>query len=336
MSTPSTTVAVLGQGSIGRRHAGLLLEAGATVRVHDPAVSAPPVPGTTLATSPEAALEGADAAVVASPTSAHLAQARLALEHDCHTLVEKPLSTDPAGVDDLLRLARERDRVLAVGFNLRFHPGPAQVRELVADGAIGRPLLAHVSFGSWLPGWRPQIDYRRSYSARAELGGGVLLDAIHELDYAGWVLGPATTAAAWMGRVSDLEMDVEDVALLTVAHEAGTLTTIELDYLDRAYRRGCRIVGSEASVEWNWERERIRVLGADGTRRELAAPSDVAPAYRRQTGAFLAAVRDGAIPAGSPLCDGEQGARAVVLADAARASHAADGRRVTLAALSPG
>jgi predicted dehydrogenase len=300
------TVAVLGQGSIGRRHAGLLAAAGCAVTAWDPVVD-------TGVESAQAALDGADAVVVASPTSEHLAQARLALEAGCHVLVEKPLSTTAAGLDGLVALAAARERVLAVGFNLRFHPGPARVRAAVRAGEVGRPLLAHLTFGSWLPGWRPGTDYRTSYSARAALGGGVLLDVTHELDLAAWILGEVAEVGAWLGRVSDLEIDVEDTALLTCVHREGTVSTIALDYLDRDYRRGCRLVGSEGSVEWRW--------GPD---------FDVQDAYRAQTAAFLEAVRDGGIPEGSPLCDGTAGAHAVAICDAARASHADGGRRVAL------
>lgn len=323
------TVAVLGQGSIGRRHTGLLLDAGCDVIAHDPFAAAV-VDGSRAAASSEEALDAAEAVVVATPTSEHLAQALAAVRAGCHALVEKPLSTSPEGVDELLAAAREGGRVLAVGFNLRFHPGPAQVRELVAGGAVGTPLRAEVTFGSWLPGWRPGTDYRTSYSARRELGGGVLLDAIHEIDYAVWALGDVAEASGWLARLSDLEMDVEDTALLTLRHRSGVLTTIGLDYLDRSYRRGCRIVGSEASLDWRWEAERIDLLTADGGCESRPAPSAVDHAYRAQTAAFLDAVRSGEITAGSALCDGAAGAHAVAVADAVVRSDAEGGRRVCL------
>jgi predicted dehydrogenase len=321
------TVAVLGQGSIGRRHAALLLEAGAEVVAYDPASGREMPEGVRPARSLEEALSTAVAAVVASPTIEHLLQARLALEHGCHVLVEKPLSTSTEGLEDLLAMATALGRVLAVGFNLRFHPGPAQVRDIVLSGAIGRPLLAEVTCGSWLPGWRPDRDYRTTYSASSKLGGGVLLDASHELDYTTWMLGPATDVWAWMGTVSDLELDAEDTALLTLAHNGGTMTTVALDYVDRAYRRGCRIVGSEGSVDWRWDRQQAVVLRPSGDPETVSAPSDVAPSYGRQTAAFLDAVAAGAIPNGSALCDAASGVHSVAVADAARRSAVAEGRR---------
>jgi predicted dehydrogenase len=328
MTPQTTTIAVLGQGSIGRRHAGLLVAEGCEVVAYDPLPAAEEVAGVRRVDGPEAALQAAVAAVVATPSVHHLEHAGLALDHGCHVLVEKPIAASADGVEELIERAAAAGRVLAVGMNLRFHPGPATVRRLLGEGAIGRPLLAHATFGSWLPGWRPGTDYRQAYSARAELGGGIALDAIHEVDYATWALGDAVEVSGWLGRVSDLELDVEDVALLNLRHAGGTLSTVELDYLDRRYRRGCRVVGADGSIDWRWADERVQVLTADGER-SFPAPCDVAPTYRDQARAFLAATARGELDPASPLADARAGLHAVRVVDAARASSA-DGRRVTL------
>src|SRR3954471_16817285 len=84
------TAAVLGQGSAGRRHARLMLEAGCEVVAFDP--EAAPEAGVAAAPRPEAAPDGAAVAVVASPTSHHLDDALAAVRAGCHVLVEKPLA----------------------------------------------------------------------------------------------------------------------------------------------------------------------------------------------------------------------------------------------------
>ena len=320
------TVAVLGQGSIGRRHAGLLVDEGCRVLVWDPAPAADAVAGTTIADDAASALAEADVAVVASPSLLHLEQLGLALDHGCDVLVEKPLAVSAEGLEELVLRADADGRIAATAMNLRFHPGPVAVREVIAGGAIGRPLVAHATFGSYLPGWRPGTDYRNAYSARADLGGGILRDAIHEIDYVTWALGDAVEIGGWMEHVSDLELDVEDVALLTLRHASGALTTIDLDFLDRSYRRGIRVVGTDGSVDWSWRREDVRILTAE-QERVIPAPSDVAPSYRAQMRAFLASVRERHLA--PTLCDLATGLLAVRIADAARVS-AATGSRVRL------
>lgn len=314
-------VAVLGQGSIGRRHADLLVERGCEVLVWDPAGVEAPVAGTRVAASQDEALRSADAAVVASPTIAHLKQALAAVRAGCSVLVEKPLAVASEGVAELIAEAAEREVLLAVAMNLRFHPGPVAVQAAVAAGEIGKPLMGQVSFGSYLPDWRPQVDYRQTYSARAELGGGVLLDVVHELDYLTWALGAVVEVSAWLERVSDLEMDVEDVALLHLRHRSGAVSSLQLDYLDRGYRRGCRIVGAEGTVVWDWAGETVTVTRAGGEVETRPAPGDFAVTYRDEIAAFVSAAQLGTLE-GSGLVGAEAGASALRVIDAARRSAA--------------
>lgn len=291
MEEREPTVAVLGQGSIGRRHAALLRAIGCHVLAFDPSPDAVYAEAVERAASEEEALASSGAAVVASPTSEHLAQAARALDHGCHLLVEKPLATRSGpDVEALVERARAESRLVAVAMNLRFHPGPVTVHALVSSGAIGTPLVARFSFGSYLPDWRPEVDYRRSYSARQALGGGVLLDVIHELDYATWILGRPVEAGAWLGRISTLEIDVEDVVLAHVRFDSGVVAALELDYLDRSYRRGCRIVGSDATVDWDWAAGRVTLLGPDGMVEHREAPPDFASTYCRQAEAWVSAI----------------------------------------------
>jgi predicted dehydrogenase len=318
-------VAVLGQGSIGRRHAAILRTLGHQVVGYDVRADAPGVEGVRRAASEADALAGADAAVVASPPSEHLRQARMALEHGAHTLVEKPFAPSAQGVAAADDLARERGLVLAVAMNMRFHPGVGAVRRLICAGAVGRPLRASVWFGSWLPGWRPGSDYRQLYSARRALGGGVLLDAVHELDYAAWMLGPVVRVRALLAHESSLQLDVEDHAALILEHAGGAVTSMTLDYLDRAYNRGCRVVGEEGTVEWSWARQSVELHPARGEPERLAAPSDVDPSYRTQLEVFVGRAergdaRDrGADPRTTGVAEAEQ---ALAIVDAARVASA--------------
>jgi predicted dehydrogenase len=285
-----TRAAVLGQGSIGRRHAGNLRDLGLEVVTYDPADPAG-------ASSEIEALRGADVCVVASPSSEHARHARLAIEAGVPALVEKPLALDAAEARALEELGGD----LAVAMNLRFHPGVLGLRDGLAGA--GRVLRADVWCGSYLPGWRAS-DYRESYSARADLGGGVLLDAIHEIDYLTWLLGPVAAVRATLARVSELEIDVEDTALLTLEMVSGALATVRLDYYDRAYHRGARIVGADATVSWDW-----------------TDPSDAGATYVAELQAFLD---------GGPRTTVAEARHALEVVDAARRSAAAGGARTVI------
>src|ERR1700691_4579793 len=177
-------VAVVGQGSIGRPHPEIGLALGHELTVYDPDPAKTPPSGARTAASVRECVEGADAAIVASPSSGHVGHARTAIKLGVPVLVEKPLALDAAHAAELDCLAQARGTMLSVAMNLREHPGVRALSALMAEGATGSVLRASAWCGSWLPGWRPAGDYRKSYSARSELGGGVLLDvAVHELDY---------------------------------------------------------------------------------------------------------------------------------------------------------
>src|SRR5919202_203120 len=188
---------VVGLGSIGRRHArnwaALGLGEVLVCREHGKEHPEPlGVDAQTFGDLDTALAARPDVVLVTNPTSRHIATARRAIQAGAHVLVEKPLGASLDGVDDLLRLAEAKTRVVAVGYNLRFHPGLARLRELLHTGAIGRPLFARAEVGEYLPAWHPWEDYRQSYAARRDLGGGAVLTLSHELDAICWLLGQPT------------------------------------------------------------------------------------------------------------------------------------------------
>ena len=192
-------VAVLGCGSIGRRHLGNLRTLGLT-----DLIACDPSPEVCRALREELHVPCVtsweevrraepEVVLVASPTALHQEQAQAAAQAGCHLFIEKPLAASREGLDALLLEADRRRLVTMVACNMRFHPGPMAVKRLLDGDAIGQPLSARIQTGSYLPRWRPAHDYRQSYSASPEQGGAIL-DCIHEIDLALWFFGPARLA----------------------------------------------------------------------------------------------------------------------------------------------
>ena len=105
--------------------------------------------------------------------------------------------------------------------------------------------------GQYLPDWRPAVDYRASYSASTEQGGGVLRDLSHELDYLTWLLGKSKRVSALGGHLSALEITSDDTFALMLVTEACPVVTLQLNYLDRAGRRSILINTSKHTIEAN-------------------------------------------------------------------------------------
>ena len=303
------SVLVLGAGSIGTRHASNLRAAGAAVSIADPvAERARAVPGVTAVPFDLGHLDGYDGIVVASPTAYHLEQAEAAVATGAHVLVEKPLATSTEGLAKLVTAGKGR---LMVGYNLRLHEPVRRLVSLVHDGRAGRPLAVRIWFGSYLPAWRPGTDYRQSYSARSDLGGGILLDASHELDLLLWILGDAfEIVGAVVDRLGDLEIDVEDTVRALLRHETGVVAEIDLDLLSRRYRRGIEIIGDAATLRLDWARQVIEVEAGQTVETE-GATTPIDESYRREARRFL----DFTVGDSDPPVDGDTAAASVRLAE---------------------
>jgi predicted dehydrogenase len=212
--------------------------------------------------------------VIAAPSSLHVPLALEAARHDCHLLIEKPLSHTWEGVQDLLDLVQQHGLTTLVGCNLRFHPGLRMVQRLLTDRTIGRIIAARVEVGQYLPDWHPEEDYRQGYSARRELGGGIILDAIHEIDYSRWLLGEVTSAVCMADKLSHLDIDTEDTAALLLRFASGAVGEIHLDYIQRAYSRTCQIIGEEGTIFWDYAAGQVRHYSAQSKSWEFHSNPD--------------------------------------------------------------
>lgn len=231
---------VIGYGSIGARHARLLLELGCHTAVVSRREVDFQVPYLDLAEALVA--EHPDYVVIANATSRHhdtlleLAQ----LGYTGTVLVEKPLFSHWAKLPSL-----PFGKVF-VAYNLRFHPIIQRLKSLL-EGEVILSVQAYV--GQYLPDWRPASDYRASYSANSEQGGGVLRDLSHELDYLTWILGKWERISALGGHLSSLEIASDDIFSLMLVTQSCPIATLQLNYLDRMTRRFVLINTSNHTIE---------------------------------------------------------------------------------------
>jgi len=233
--------------------------------------------------------------LVAASTDVHVPLALRAAEHGCHLFVEKPLSYTLDGVDILCTEIERRSLVTMVGCNMRFHPGPATIKRLLEEAAVGQVIAARIQAGSYLPRWRPWQDYRQSYSASPEWGGAIL-DCIHEIDLALWYLGPAEVLAAVHVPARTIGLETEGLAEIILQHESGILSNVHLNFVQRDYRRTCQIIGSEGTIYWNFTDRNVQVYGPDGELRQTCLEPDgwqMNQMYLNELEHFLRAVQSG-------------------------------------------
>lgn len=303
----SGRIAVLGCGSIGRRHLQSLQALGATdLTVFEPDVQrcrdiAAEFGVVTTADLEDVWQRAPAAVIIAAPSQRHIALAREAARHDCHLFIEKPLSHTLDGLESLCREVKQRRLLTMVGCNMRFHPGPAQVKALLGQGAIGQPLAARIQTGSYLPRWRPAQDYHQSYSASKEHGGAIL-DCIHEIDLAFWYFGPGALLAAVHLPARTLDLETDGLAEILLRHQSDVLSSVHLNFIQRDYRRICQVIGSEGTIYWDFTARCVDVYGPDGTlAQSLPEPEgwQINQMYQDEMAHFLKALAQGEPPVNS-------------------------------------
>ena len=226
---------IVGLGSIGRRHQKNLASLGHQVI---PAHHQDNLEHIIVREKPEGLL-------VCTPTSQHLQPALTALTANLPVLIEKPLSHNLDGVDQL------KGKIL-VGYCLRFDQSLRQFKSKIDELESSQIKSVKIVCQSWLPDWHPGSDYSQSYSAKKELGGGVLLDLSHEIDYALWFFGPVKTISAKLTHSPELNIETESIADLNLKFKSGVKTGIHLSYASRQPTRFCEVVTESETLRWDF------------------------------------------------------------------------------------
>ncbi|MBK8781492.1 MAG: Gfo/Idh/MocA family oxidoreductase [Anaerolineales bacterium] len=272
---------IAGLGSVGRRHMRNLIALGEKDIV---------LYRTRKATMPEDELAGypvetdllealkkhkPDAVIVANPTSLHLQTAVPAAEAGCHILLEKPISGSLEEISQLESAVQKSGSKVLVAYQFRFHPGMLHAKKLISDGEIGRVISAHVHFGEYLPAWHPWEDYRQGYAARADLGGGVVLTQCHSLDYLPWLVGKVKSVWGFTGKISDLEVDVEDTAEIGLRFESGALGNLHLDFNQQPPAHRFEVIGTKGTIKWDLSDGATRIYRASAESLAISTGRDI-------------------------------------------------------------
>jgi len=208
-----------------------------------------------------------DVAFICNPTSLHIPAAIRVAREGCHLFIEKPLSHNLDRVEELVGLVESRNLKAAVGYQMRFHPCLKRLQELIQERKVGRVLSVRAEIGEYLPGWHTYEDYRQMYASRRDLGGGVILSQIHEIDYLYWLFGQPHRVYALGGHLSSLEVDVEDTAdiLMECMSDGHPLPVyLHQDYIQRPPSRNCEVIGDAGKILVDLLALRVDVFDGQG------------------------------------------------------------------------
>lgn len=263
-------IAVVGTGSIGKRHIGNLLASGVPacdIVAMDTREDRRQETGSRFGVEVHASFEELlgvdfDAALICSPTSEHIRQSLPLAARGVHLAIEKPLDASLDGIQELQRIVEEKRVQVLVAYCFRFSNHAREFREIVRSQAVGKALYVRGEFSEYLPDWHPYEDYRSFYMAKVGGGGGSLLDQSHVLDIAHWIFGDVASVFAFSGRVSDLEVETDDLAEMQVRFASGLIGTIHQDMFGREHAKTIEVKCSEGNVQWNVYDLSVRVFDA--------------------------------------------------------------------------
>ena len=267
--------------------------------------------------------------ILANPAPFHIETALRLAEINSHIFIEKPLSVMTNQVSNLISICQMNNLILQVGYNLRFSLSLQKFKEIVGSGQLGALQKIECRAGQYLPDWRPESDYRLGVSARKELGGGVLLELSHEIDYLRWIFGEVNWVSGKLSTESELEINVEDTARFkmgfnTINDLSGLVADVTLDFVRRTPSRFCRVYGSMANLEWNGLTGEVSIFehNKNAWKKIYIDPNELSKTYELEWLSFIDSVNTG----NKPFVTGEDGLRVIEIIEAIRIASDTGGK----------
>lgn len=263
---PTPHILILGSGSVGRRHAKNFHELGCQVSCMDPrpdrleqAGRETPIKHRFTSLKDALALSGEFTGVaVCSPPRFHVEQCLQALDKKMPILLEKPASIDASSCRSLAARLAGGGKLL-LGYTYRWWPPIQKLKRLLEDRTIGQLRHARFVMSAHLADWHPWERYQDFFMASRELGGGALLDESHFIDLMLWFFGMPERVYARIERISDLEIDTDDVVDLVAVYGDRFRVTMHLDLFGRPHEKQIVVAGEQGTVQCLFSPDVVRV-----------------------------------------------------------------------------
>jgi len=211
-----------------------------------------------------------DLVVISTPTSLHYEVARRAAEKGIDIFIEKPFSHNLNGFDKFKDIVLKNNLICFISFQRRFHPYLSKIKELIETEKLGKIITVNFNVGSYVPAWHPYEDFKELYACRSDLGGGVLLTEIHEIDLCYWYFGLPDYVYCAGGNYSDVKLDVEDTIHLTLKYN-NFAVQVNLCFMQKHNRRDLYIAGMKGYVEWSMEGNKLILNNYSKSKKKILA-----------------------------------------------------------------
>ena len=246
-----------------------------------------------------------DAALICSSTNLHIVQALFLAKQRINIFMEKPLSHNLEGINELIKVVNKHKLIFMMGMCYRFHPGLRIIKKLLDKRELGKIYSARCFGGDYLPGWRPDGYYEKGYAARKALGGGVVLTSIHGYDYIRWLFGEAKQLYSRTGKVSHLKINVEDIAVAIFDTDKGIIISSYNDFFDRKKVHKIEVICQNGDIYWEYDVNAVRLFsGAAKKCKIIKYRFKTNDMYMDEIRYFLSCLKNGISDKGLDIHDG--------------------------------
>ena len=263
------TILFIGLGSIGQRHLRILKNLGKynfiAVRSGKGKTTASELVDTEYSDIKELSGIGIDGAVISNPTSLHVETAIETAMLGIPMFIEKPLGKNLDRIYELEKIVKEKNIPVLMGYNLLYHPCIEAIKKYTDEGRIGKVIAARSQFGTFMPDWHKDEDYKNSYAAKVSLGGGVILTSIHEQNYLTDIFGKIEDVKAMEAGGSNIGIEAEEGVEILMKHKSGVVSSIHLNFFQKPYYRNCQVIGTEGTIYWDFMIPEVKLMYKDKT-----------------------------------------------------------------------
>ena len=244
-------VLIIGLGSIGKKHISVLIELypNANVFALRSKSSFNEIQNVTNVYALDELKIEISFAIIATPTFLHERDIINLMQLKCPLFIEKPVLKELINSSFIINLLKEKKIKTYIACNMRFHPGIVHLKKFITENK-NKINEINVYFGSYMPKWRAGVNYKENYSSNEDMGGGVHLDLIHELDYCIWIFGYPKSIKSVFRKVSNLEINSIDYTNYILIYDNFTLN-IKLNYYRVDTKREIEILTDNTTIIYN-------------------------------------------------------------------------------------
>jgi predicted dehydrogenase len=200
-----------------------------------------------------------DIAIICNSTHLHVRAAITCAKQGLHLFIEKPVAHKISRCKDLINIVKKKKLNNMVGYMLRFHPAVSIIKKFLANKKNSKPYFVYSEWGEYLPQWQPSRNYKISYAANKEMGGGVSLTLSHDLDLLFFLFGKVKKVYNSKIEKLFLNINCDTTSDYLISFNNKLNGLVHLDYLQKRNSRYLKIIGKDYKIIFEYLKNKLKI-----------------------------------------------------------------------------